>query len=104
MFICDLSSDLHESIFTQQTMDDFGVTDPNLLVDDIHDCTSLSSRVQTRSDFCATETHYFAVGTKADLQKYWRSQIDIKGFANSCLQSRSDRDNISRNFTIMWTK
>lgn len=82
LFVSDLSSDPHESLFAQQTMEDFDSTDPNLLADDVHDCTSLTSRFRTRSDFCATERHYFGVGTKAEVQKYWCSQVDIENFAS----------------------
>lgn len=88
-FISDVSSDLHEPVFAQQAMDDSKVTDPNLPADDVHDCMSPSSRVRTRSDFCATERDYFEVRTNADVQKYWCSQIDIENFASIPVCNRS---------------
>ena len=63
-------------------MDDFEATGPNLLADYVDDCTSLSGRVRTRSDFCATERDFFSVRTNADVQKYWCSQIDFENFAS----------------------
>lgn len=78
----DLSSDVDESFLTEQTPDDFQITDSDLLADDGHDCSLPSSRVRARSDFCAKETHIFEVKTNEDVKKYWCSQTDLVGLAN----------------------
>lgn len=81
VFISDLLPDMNEPLSTQNIPNDFFVTDPNLLADDVRDCTSSLSRVRTRSDFCAKERHYFDVRTAEDVQKYWCSELIINGFA-----------------------
>ena len=80
-FISDLLPDMNEPLSMQQIPDDLYVTDQNLRPDDVRDCTSSSSRVRARSNFCAKERHYFDVRTAEDVQKYWCSQIIIDGSA-----------------------